>query len=149
MIVVIDNAVDVFNKPVNERLEFYEIGENHECKPMCEKLLTRAKQFYDLSSMVGYDFWGHTNNKLDWHYDRDENIKDHVSCPLFSIVFYSLIRDLRGGELVFEDGTTVIPKSNRAVFFDPFIKHKVNPSTGTRVSYNVNPFNYIVGKSIQ
>lgn len=147
MIVVIDNAVDVFNKPHNNELKFYEIGQIHDCKPMCEKLLTRSKQFYDLSTMVGYDFWGHTNNKLDWHYDRDENITDYVSCPLFSIVFYSLINDLRGGELIFEDGTTVIPKTNRAVFFDPYIKHKVNPCTGIRHSYNINPFNYIPKKT--
>lgn len=149
MIAVIDNAVDVFNIANNNSLRFYRLGEIHNCKPMCEKLITRAKQFFDISEMVGYDFWGHSNNKLDWHYDRDENIKDYVSTPICSIVFYSTIQNLRGGELVFEDGTTIIPRTNRAVIFSPRLKHKVNPCSGVRLSYNVNPFNYDVNEGIK
>lgn len=147
MFIVIDNAIDVFNNNVNNTLQFYKLGEIHQAKPMCEKLLNKAKNYYDLSTMVGYDFWGHTNNKLDWHIDKDENITDRVSTPLCSIVFYSYIHDIRGGELVFEDGTTIIPKTNRMVMFDPYVKHKVNPVTGIRKSFNINPFNYIPKKT--
>lgn len=146
MIIIKDNAVNIFPTPKSNDLHFYEPLEFHNCMNLCRRLLDIAGKHYDLADMEGYDFWCHTKvdgeGGLGWHIDRDELIKDYISTPLCSIVWYRAVHDLQGGELIFDDGTVIVPKSNRLVMFDPMKAHMVNPYHGTRQSYNINPFNY-------
>ena len=56
------------------------------------------------------------------------------------MVFYTKVKNLKGGELLIED-TIVVPKENRLVIFGPGLNHKVNEFQGERVSFNINPWN--------
>ena len=77
------------------------------------------------------------------HQDKDEvaYLKHGISrFPLFSTVFYLEVEKLINGELVFEDGVEIIPKTNRLVIFKKGLQHRVRTFDGHRVSIAVNPW---------
>ena len=132
---------------VSPNTMWYEI-ERYE-DPSFKKLRTIAGDYFDLSNLVGYEAWIHNNtipigdNDDGWHKDRDElsyHVKKVFRFPICSMVFYTDIKNLQGGELLVED-TTITPKENRLVLFGPGYNHKVNEFEGTRVSLSINPWN--------
>tara|TARA_R100000742_G_C4277586_1_gene99607 strand:+ start:955 stop:1464 length:510 start_codon:yes stop_codon:yes gene_type:complete len=124
---------------------YFEWEEQHPHKAMCRTILDRASHYENIPSDVdGYEYWTHINTRPnDTHQDKDEvaYLKHGISrFPLFSTVFYLEIKDLYGGELVFEDGVEVIPKANRLVVFKKGLEHRVRSFSGHRVSIAVNPW---------
>tara|TARA_B100000902_G_C27006631_1_gene762564 strand:- start:198 stop:707 length:510 start_codon:yes stop_codon:yes gene_type:complete len=124
---------------------YFEWEEQHEHKAMCRMILERASHYENIpSDVLGYEYWTHVNTKPnDTHQDKDEvaYLKHGISrFPLFSTVFYLEIKDLFGGELVFEDGVEIIPKVNRLVIFKKGLEHRVRSFNGHRVSIAVNPW---------
>ena len=124
---------------------YFEWEEQHEHKAMCRTILERASQYENIpSDVLGYEYWTHVNTKPnDMHQDKDEvaYLKHGISrFPLFSTVFYLEIENLYGGELVFEDGIEIVPKSNRLVIFKKGLEHRVRSFDGHRVSIAVNPW---------
>lgn len=159
MIVIIDNAlsndhfkefkhtVDTFIV-INPETMWFEVGISV-LDPSIKKLLNLASKCIDLSKVVGYEVWTHNNtipigdNDDGWHKDRDElsyHVRKIFRFPVCSLVFYTEIKDLQGGELIVED-TIITPKENRLVIFGPGLIHKVNEFEGKRVSLNINPWN--------
>ena len=58
-----------------------------------------------------------------------------------SIVYYPIIDNMSGGELILEKDV-VVPKVNRVVIFKPGMYHYVNEFEGTRYSMLINPWTY-------
>jgi len=161
MIVIIDEAFsnesfnnfkDVVNTflIINSEAMWCEVGVNED--PYIRKLLHLASKYFDLSGVVGYEFWTHNNtipigdNDDGWHKDRDElsyHVRKIFRFPVCSLVFYTEIKDLQGGELIVED-TIITPKENRLVIFSPGLLHKVNEFEGKRVSLSINPWNRLL-----
>ena len=163
MIAIIDNAlsddhfkefkdtIDIFLTIKAETL-WFELGIYED--PHIRKLLHLASKYIDLSKVVGYEAWTHNNtipigdNDDGWHKDRDElsyHVRKIFRFPVCSIVFYTEIKDLQGGELIVED-TIITPKENRVVIFGPGLIHKVNEFEGQRVSLSINPWNRLLEK---
>jgi len=104
-------------------------------------LLIRASQFFDLSDMVGSEYWAHYGTRPDWHVDKDEKLfamSGNIECPICSIVYYADI-DVIGGNFVTET-ISVQPVTNRMIVFSPGMVHGVEKYTGTRLSVAVNPW---------
>jgi len=104
-------------------------------------LLTRASQFFDLSDMIGSEYWAHYGTRPDWHIDKDEKLyqmSGNTECPICSIVYYADV-DADGGKFITETAT-VTPVTNRMIVFSPGLMHGVEPYTGTRLSVAVNPW---------
>ena len=110
-------------------------------------ILKVASQYFDLTKCRGYEIWQHNRNQgsLPWHHDKDEvlwKLKNMMSHPVCGIGYYLTIdENLKGGQLVFENGSIVFPKHNRLVLFDSKLKHCVEEYTGRRHSVNINPWN--------
>lgn len=125
---------------------YYNKGEEHANSIVANRLMNTAANYFDFSRQVGYDIWFHRNGMPGWHQDRDEAtfLKTGQShFPICSIVFYPHIKDLVGGELVFDNNMRIIPKTNRLVIFGPGLEHKVTPiESGERVSMNINSWIY-------
>ena len=105
-------------------------------------LLKEASKYFDLSSMVGSEYWAHYGTKPDWHIDKDEkriNTTGELSCPICSIVYYGAIENLNGGKFMTET-EAITPKTNRMVIFSAGILHTVEEYSGTRLSVAVNPW---------
>ena len=161
MIVVLDNVLsDKDFSYLKELLElliivspntmWYEIEKYED--PSFKQLRTIAGNYFDLSNLVGYEAWIHNNtipvgdNDDGWHKDRDElsyHVRKIFRFPICSMVFYTDIKNLQGGELLVED-TTITPKENRLVIFSPGLLHKVNEFEGKRVSLSINPWNRLL-----
>ena len=107
-----------------------------------EPLARNAEKLFDLSEATGFEFWTHNNTYPDWHYDKDETAfaRRKLLFPICSLVFYAHVEKLNGGELYFQDGTRVLPKSNRQVLFSPGLFHRVSAYHGTRVTMLLNPW---------
>jgi hypothetical protein len=105
-------------------------------------IVKEAAKYFDLSSMVGVEYWAHLGTRPGWHVDRDENLAANsgkIVHPICSIVYYGNIQDLNGGR--FETETeTVVPKTNRMLMFSPGILHNVEDYSGVRLSIAVNPW---------
>jgi len=104
-------------------------------------LLIRAAQFFDLSLMVGSEYWAHYGSRPDWHIDKDEKLyqmSGNTEHPICSVVYYADI-DAVGGNFLTET-VTVKPVTNRMVVFSPGLLHGVEEYTGTRLSVAVNPW---------
>ena len=110
-------------------------------------ILKVASRYHDLSQCCGYEIWqhDHTDGRLPWHLDKDEMLfalENRMRHPVCGIVYYLLIdENLKGGQLVFDNGSTVSPKKNRVVVFDSTLQHSVEEYTGRRYSVNINPWN--------
>jgi hypothetical protein len=104
-------------------------------------LLKRAAKFFDLSRMVGSEYWAHYGTRPDWHVDKDEKLYEtsgNTAHPLCSIVYYADV-DVVGGDFMTETAR-VKPITNRMLVFAPGLLHGVEPFTGTRLSVAVNPW---------
>lgn len=105
-------------------------------------LLKQASRFFDLSDMIGSEYWAHYGTRPDWHIDKDEKlhqISGNTECPICSVVYYADVEDLEGGDFMTETAT-VKPVTNRMIAFSPGLIHGVAPYTGTRLSVAVNPW---------
>lgn len=103
-------------------------------------LLKKAGKYFDLSSMVGSEYWAHYGTRPDWHIDKDEKLYEktgELKCPICSVVYYADI-DVVGGNFV-TTTDTVRPITNRMLVFAPNLLHCVEPYAGTRLSVAVNP----------
>lgn len=104
-------------------------------------LIKQAGRFFDLTSMVGCEYWAHYGTRPEWHVDKDEKLQEmtgDVVCPLCSIVYYADV-DAVGGAFQTKS-ISVKPVTNRMVVFSPGILHGVEEYTGTRLSVAVNPW---------
>jgi len=146
--VILDN---VFEEKIRNNLNnfaykgtnWYNLNSNFEQ----EKLLEIASKYFDLSKMVGYEMRSNTNSGYapSWHYDKDEKLfreKSILSFPLCSIVYYSEVTNLQGGDFITEN-IALRPITNRAIFFSPGIYHHVFPYSGVRKTISINPWNII------
>lgn len=105
-------------------------------------LLKEAAKYFDLSDMVGSEYWAHYGTKPDWHIDKDEKRMDttrELSCPICSIVYYGVVENLNGGRFMTKT-EAITPKTNRMVIFSAGILHTVEEYSGTRLSVAVNPW---------
>ena len=151
--VVIDNVLDFdsvsrLKESIDESTRdpfFYMMSDRHLYDNFSLSMIEIAKQFYDLSSSVGYEFWTRLNRCVGgWHCDKDERLYDEqkiVSYPLCTIIYYPHV-SMKGGELLLGDDK-ILPKTNRMVIFAPGIPHNVEDFTGERISMMVNPWNRI------
>lgn len=104
-------------------------------------LLKEAAKFFDLSSMVGSEYWAHYGTRPDWHVDKDEKLYEmsgNTKSPICSIVYYADV-DVVGGNFMTETAS-VKPVTNRMIAFAPGLMHGVEPFTGKRLSVAVNPW---------
>ena len=122
---------------------WFDKDSEHTHKNMCELLLRVVNLYYPLDNMIGYDYWTHFNSRPNEHEDKDEVawLKYGISrYPICSVVFYLLVENVTGGELVLNDDTIITPKNNRLVIFRPGLTHSVNQYDGNRCSVNINPW---------
>tara|TARA_R100000742_G_C4268266_1_gene86629 strand:+ start:884 stop:1402 length:519 start_codon:yes stop_codon:yes gene_type:complete len=116
----------------------------HDNSEMCNQILRHAGKYFDISKMVGYDYWTHTNTRpMQWHYDKDEiayTTKGVTRYPICSTVFYLEVENLSNGKLQFKNGVEVTPRENRLVLFSPGLYHGVEQFKGLRTGINVNPW---------
>ena len=122
---------------------FYSMEDEHLFNNFCLSMVNLASQYYDLTDAVGYEFWTRLNTCVEgWHRDKDERLFDEkkiISFPLCTIIYYPIVKDLKGGELLLMDDM-VTPKTNRMVMLASGVPHNVNEFTGERVSMMVNPW---------
>jgi hypothetical protein len=95
-------------------------------------------------SVGAVEYWSNVmrpGDQLGMHHDKDEVLyraTGEVVTPLFSTVYYSDAEGVVGGELELQ-GTTISPRSNRAVVFAGHLEHRVRPVLdGVRRSFVVN-----------
>ena len=110
------------------------------------RLLDIAKDYFDLSSAIGYETWIRMSTRpRDWHRDHDDRLEmttGELKYPICTTCYYPYVADnVKDGRLCFENGTIVLPKTNRMVFFGPDVYHNVEPFTGERISILLNPWN--------
>ncbi len=106
-------------------------------------LLMRAAEYFDLSLMVGSEYWANYGTRPDWHIDKDEKlyeISGNTDCPICSIVYYADV-DVVGGDFITET-IRVAPVTNRMIIFSAGLMHGVEPYTGKRLSVAVNPWTH-------
>lgn len=111
-----------------------------------DKILNVVSKTFDLSAMVGCECWSHVNTRTPWHVDKDETAWENskeLKHPLCSIVYYTHIKDLRGGRFVTKSHLA-IPKENRLVAFSPGLSHAVEVFKGERMACAINPWAYQV-----
>lgn len=153
MFIVID---DVMDEPHREAVVSYfsrgiqarnikwqagKINQHHQDNSPLSILLSIASKYFDLSDMMGCEYWSNYGTRPDWHIDKDEKLfteTGNINCPICSIVYYADI-DTIGGNFITEN-ITIKPITNRMIVFSPNINHKVEPYTGTRLSVAVNPW---------
>lgn len=115
------------------------------------KLLKITGQYFDLSTMVGCEYWSNLNKKTGWHKDTDETIlyRDGLErFPICSCVYYPEVDVSIGGDLLFET-MRVKALTNRLVVFSPNMLHTVEDFLGGRLSVAVNPWNYKLESACQ
>tara|TARA_R100001460_G_scaffold24949_4_gene50112 strand:- start:791 stop:1270 length:480 start_codon:yes stop_codon:yes gene_type:complete len=135
------DALDIL-KDGNIEETWYNLNDQHHFDNFCTQFINVANQYLDLTSCIGYEFWTQNNTKpVDWHYDKDERLsKDNVfSFPLCSIVYYLVVENLKGGQLLIEDDI-ITPRTDRMVIFSPGKLHTVQSFEGNRVSLLINPW---------
>lgn len=104
-------------------------------------LLNHAAKYFDLSKMVGAEYWAHYGTRPEWHVDKDEKLHQmngNLVYPICSIVYYANI-NVEGGKFMTEN-VTIEPINNRMILFSPGILHGVEPYVGTRLSVAINPW---------
>ena len=106
-------------------------------------LLNLAFKNFNISHMIGFEYWAHYNSGANWHFDKDEvelQTTGQLHLPLCGIVYYPLIENLDGGCFVTHH-ERIKPKTNRAIIFSSNLEHMVEPFSGTRLSVSINPWN--------
>ena len=139
-----DNTVEKI-KNFDYNYKWHWMGDN----PIQEKMIDVARMFFDLSASIGYELWSNDfdqyrtevkGSELDWHFDH--NMKKFARTgiyefPLCTVVYYPLIKNLRGGEFLTENAK-FIPKTNRMVLFSPGVQHAVTEYLGLRFAISIN-----------
>ncbi len=97
----------------------------------------------EIKSHYMYEVWQHIGTTpYGWHVDKDEILHEQgiLDCPLFGLIYYPSVQsDLRGGNLIFKDGMTIVPQTNRLVIHSPgSLWHCVEEYEGYRHSININ-----------
>jgi hypothetical protein len=105
-------------------------------------LILNVSKFFDLSNMVGFEYWVNYNVDKGWHYDTDES-NDKGNLPICSTVYYPKIDLISGGHFITEH-VSIKPKQNSLLCFSPGIHHCVEKFEGQRVSLAINPWSYKV-----
>lgn len=112
------------------------------------KFLGIVEQYFDLSSMVGCEYWDahryDPSPDLNWHIDKDEKLYTETGeerRPLCSVVYYPHIENLKDGRFLTESHL-VVPKTNRMIAFSSGLLHAVERFTGQRKSLSINPWSY-------
>lgn len=112
------------------------------------KLLGIVEQNFDLSSMVGCEYWearrDDINPEPDWHIDKDEKLFTETGeerTPICSIVYYPHIENLTDGNFVTRSHL-VVPKTNRLIAISSGVLHGVQRWSGERKSLVINPWSY-------
>ena len=109
-------------------------------------LLRIASKYFNFKSHYRYEVWQHLGTRPNnWHIDKDEILDDQqgiTDCPLFGLIYYPSVQYLRGGNLLFRNGITIVPQTNRLVIHSPpVIEHRVDEYEGYRHSININTWN--------
>jgi hypothetical protein len=112
-----------------------------------QKLIEFAKNYFDLTDMVLYEYWFNNRSRTgDWHQDFNTELfhsSHEKKFPLCGIVFYPLVENVKGGELLTETGITIQPVRNRLILFSGNLSHYVKEFQGDRCSLSINPFDKI------
>lgn len=152
MIVIVDDVLNhqqklemqsycQFNSPFNWK-DFTIQNAEQLADAAVGKIILTVSKFFDLSEMVGFEYWTNHNVDKDWHYDTDESDREE-RYPICSIVYYPQVDILSGGNFITET-ESIKAKENRLLCFSPGIYHKVESFEGQRVSIAINPWNYKV-----
>ena len=150
-LIVIDDVFEELSPEITALIEdplpalaWHSLEEEHKHADFCHAILQITAHCVDLTGIIGYEFWGQNNNKVDWHYDKDEVLYEKekiLKHPICSTIYYLKVNDLTGGQLVIEDDFVVTPKTNRLIIFGPGRQHRVESYKGTRCSLNINLWN--------
>ena len=99
----------------------------------------KAVTITEEAKLVGFEYWANElgpRDSLAIHSDVDEYLyvkHRQLRCAQIGVIYFGACTDLRGGELVFEDGIIVSPRSNRCVVFFGATRHGVERiSNGSR-----------------
>ena len=126
---------------------WFDWEEEHRGRKYLMHLLDIVGKYFDLSNAIGYETWIRMNTRpCGWHRDHDDRLEKttgELKYPLCTTVYYPYVsEDLKGGRLMFENGTILLPKTNRMAFFGPNIYHDVELfEGGERISILLNPWN--------
>ena len=108
-------------------------------------LLRTVSKYFNFKRQYRYEVWQHLGTRpANWHLDKDEILHDQgiTDCPLFGLIYYPSVQYLRGGNLLFRNGITIVPQTNRLVIHSPAsIWHRVDEYEGYRHSININIWN--------
>ena len=133
---------------------------NEPIKEYQKQILYHAQKYYDLSTMVGFEEWGHVAGLTqlpDIHQDKDEKLATTgiIKTAMCSCIYYHKIKDLIGADLVLyeeDDSNKIIckikPQENMLVLLSPGVWHGVSRYiSGTRSTVNINPWDYPMRKN--
>ena len=160
MIIVLDNVLSEnelnnFNEGTKTNISFdFNLNNNlrkwNEIK-FCHPLLKITSKYFPLKWNYRYELWKHPSNDYDigrdlgWHLDKDEELREKkgiLDVPLFGLIYYPFVSNLKGGQLHLEDGTIIVPRANRMVLFSTgTIQHMVHKYEGHRYSVLINIWN--------
>ena len=160
MIIVLDNVLSEnelnnFNEGTKTNISFDFNLINHLRKwneiKFCHPLLKITSKYFPLRWNYRYELWKHPSKEyvsghdLEWHIDKDEELLQKESIlevPLFGLIYYPFISNLKGGQLHLEDETIIVPRSNRMVLFSTgTIQHMVHKYEGHRYAVLINIWN--------
>ena len=149
--VVIDNALpddqhklilQRFTSDINDR-SLLPIWRDYSQVSILHQLIDIASKYFDLSSMVGFEFWSQNQSKPDdWHIDKDEMMckeTGDISTPLCTIAYYPIVELTSGGRFISRD-IAIEPRTNRLLIFDSTLEHMVENYEGRRVSILIAPW---------
>lgn len=125
--------------------------------PCIINIVQECSKYIDLSKAVGFELWMNSKDTAtkesmsDWHVDSDEHGDEGIdrprAFPICSVVYYSKVELLEGGDLVFRDTDHRIkPERNSLALFSPGVEHRVEPFIGIRTSIAVNFWNHKLEK---
>jgi hypothetical protein len=134
--------IEVHHKKTSE-VQWFDKNQPHEYYALTSKLIDVAKQFYNLTDYIGYEFWTQHNSRPNgWHHDKDESYHANTSklkFPICSIVYYLIVENLKGGKLHLEKDI-ITPEENKLIIFAPGVEHYVEEFEGNRCSVLINPW---------
>ena len=128
----------------NFKEKWYSLDEDHIFRDLCLQVMVKAHRYVDLTSCIGYEMWTQNNTRpRSRHQDKDEQLENKtgkISFPLCSLIYYPLVKNLRGGQLEV-DNAIITPKTNRLIIMGPGMWHSVREFSGNRISFLINPWN--------
>ena len=113
---------------------WFDWEEEHRGRKYLMHLLDIVGKHFDLSNAIGYETWIRMNTKpCGWHRDHDDRLEKttgELKYPICTTVYYPYVdENIEGGRLCFENGTILLPKTNRMVFFGIETMKEGFPST--------------------